>query len=78
MRFDRNPHRVAPYLWTAGKLALAASKSERQRRREQRRLPLLADLVLPAPAFDLEAEQRARRRALVVRFESRCRQPVVL
>lgn len=60
MRFDRHPHRVEPYRWTARKLALAASKPERQRRREQERLPLLAELVPPAPAFDLEAELRAR------------------
>lgn len=60
MRFDRHPHRVEPYQWTARKLALAASKPERQRRKEQERLPLLADLVPAAPAFDLEAEQRAR------------------
>lgn len=60
MRFDRHPHRVEPYRWTARKLALAASKPERQRRKEQDRLPLLAEFVPPAPAFDLEAEQRAR------------------
>lgn len=60
MRFDRHPHRVEPYRWTARKLALAASKPERQRRKEQERLPLLAELMPPAPAFDLEAEQRAR------------------
>lgn len=60
MRFDRHPHRVEPYRWTARKIALAASRPERQRRKEQERLPLLADLVPPAPAFDLEAERRAR------------------
>jgi len=60
MRFDRHAHRVEPYRWTARKLALAASKPERQRRKEQERLPLLATLQPPAPAFDLEAEQRAR------------------
>lgn len=62
MRFDRHPHRLEPYRWTARKLALAASRPERQRRKEQERLPLLASLQppAPAPAFDLEAEQRAR------------------
>lgn len=60
MRFDRHPHRVAPYEWTPRKLALAASKSERQRKKEQDRLPLLADFIEPAPAFDLEAEKAAR------------------
>lgn len=60
MRFDRHPHRVEPYRWTARKLALAASRPERQRRKEQQRLPLLANLVPAAPAFDLEAERRAR------------------
>ena len=34
MRFDRHPHRVEPYRWTARKLARAASKPERQRRKE--------------------------------------------
>lgn len=60
MRFDRHPHRVEPYQWTPKKLALAASKPERQRRKEQKRLPLLAELIPAAPVFDLQAEQAAR------------------
>ena len=31
-----------------------------RQRLDQERLPLLADLVPPAPTFDVEAEQRAR------------------
>ncbi|HEP8974325.1 TPA: hypothetical protein VDU83_006754 [Pseudomonas aeruginosa] len=65
MRFDKHPHRVEPYRWTPRKLAMAASKPERQRRKEQERLPLLADQIPPAPAFDLEAEQAAREAAHV-------------
>lgn len=60
MRFDRHPHRVEPYHWTARKIALAAGKPERQRRKEQERLPLLAELVPPAPAFDFAAERHKR------------------
>lgn len=65
VRFDRHPHRVEPYRWTPRKLALAASRPERQRRKEQQRLPLLAELVPPAPVFDAAAEQRARNAAHV-------------
>ena len=60
MRFDRHPHRVEPYRWTPRKLALAASRPERQRRKEQERLPLLAELLPPAPVFDAQTERRAR------------------
>lgn len=60
MRFDRHAHRVVAYEWTPRKLALAASKPERQRKKEQDRLPLLADLIEPAQAFNLEAEKAAR------------------
>lgn len=60
MRFDRYPCRLSPFAWTPRKLAMASSKAERERAREQARLPLLADQVPPAPRFDLAAETAAR------------------
>lgn len=60
MRFDRYPCRPGAFAWTPRKLAMASSKAERERAHEQARLPLLADLLPPAPRFDLAAETAAR------------------
>jgi len=71
MRFAKT-ERYEPLNWTQRKQKLAASRPARDLAKARAALPLLADLLPPAPTVDLDAEA-SRRQVLLVVAEARMR-----